>query len=74
MSGLVQGGGAVTAISLAVLFVGRFLLLAVVVLWSLKADEKGRRHALALLRLLKFQLPSRKRPQQGAWSERGAAP
>jgi hypothetical protein len=44
--GLVVAGGGAAALVL------RWLLIAVVVLWSLRTDEKGRKHALGLLRLL----------------------
>ena len=39
--------------------------IVVVVLWSLKANEDGRKHALALLRLLRLRLP-RDRGQEDA--------
>lgn len=44
--GLVVGVGAAATLIL------RWLLIAVVVLWSLRTDEKGRKHALGLLHLL----------------------
>jgi hypothetical protein len=46
----------------AAVFLGvRTLLVAVIALWSLKADQAGRAHALALLQALKFALPVRDR-------------
>ncbi|MEU4801630.1 hypothetical protein [Actinosynnema sp. NPDC023587] len=52
------GAGAVTALVLLLL---RAVLVAVVALWSLKADKEGRKHALELLRTLKLALPARDR-------------
>jgi hypothetical protein len=37
----------------------RAILQGIVVVWSLRADEAGRRHALAILRLLRFSQPRR---------------
>lgn len=37
----------------------RSLLQGIVVVWSLRADDAGRRHALAILRLLRFSQPRR---------------
>jgi hypothetical protein len=37
-------------------FAARELLVAAISLWSLRADEKGRAHALKLLRLLRVQV------------------
>jgi hypothetical protein len=58
--GLAQFGlwGGIVA---AVLFVVRFALIAVIALWSLKADRAGRTHALALLRTIRFVLPAKDR-------------
>ncbi len=39
----------------------RLTLQIIVVMWSLRADAAGRRHALALLRLLRFPYPIRDR-------------
>ena len=44
------------ALFTGVSFAARELLMAVISLWSLKADEKGRAHALKLLRLLRIQV------------------
>ena len=52
MIGMVQGTD-ILAIGASVAVVTRALLQVVVVVWSLRADDKGRKHARAVLRLLK---------------------
>ncbi len=37
-------------------FAARELLIIGIVLWSLRADEAGRKHALALLKVLRVQI------------------
>ncbi|HWO62972.1 MAG TPA: hypothetical protein VNO31_23370 [Umezawaea sp.] len=61
MFGLVAQLGTVGGIVALALVCVRTLVVAVVALWSLRADQKGRKHALDLLRVLKLALPSRDR-------------
>jgi hypothetical protein len=51
------GGGVVTAVIALI----RTLLIAIIALWSLKANGSGRAHALALLKALRISLPFRDR-------------
>jgi hypothetical protein len=37
----------------------RYTIQLIVVIWSLRADENGRRHALRVLRILRVELPKR---------------
>jgi hypothetical protein len=60
VAGLVQfgaWGGVVFAVLLGV----RLLLIVVIVIWSFKADEARRAHALALLEALRLRPPTRGR-------------
>jgi hypothetical protein len=54
----VEAGGGVAGLFVA-LAILRFALQALVVVWSLRADKAGRSHALAVLRMLRFGLPTR---------------
>jgi hypothetical protein len=47
-----QSAGLLTGSAFAL----RELLIAGVTIWSLRADEKGRKHALALLKILRVQI------------------
>ena len=40
-------------IGVAAAMIVRHALVAIIVIWSLKADDKGRKHALAVLRVLR---------------------
>jgi hypothetical protein len=53
--------GAMGGLATAVLLGVRLLLVVVISLWSLRADESGRAHALALLRVLRFRRPRKDR-------------
>jgi hypothetical protein len=48
---LLNGGILATAGALLM----RYILIAIIVIWSLRADEAGRKHALALVRLLRAE-------------------
>ena len=48
----VLNGIAVATVCLGIVALMRMLLIAIVVVWSFRADEAGREHALAVLRLL----------------------
>lgn len=53
--------GVIAGIVLLISAVVRLTLQIIVVLWSLRADAAGRRHALALLRLIRFSRAIRSR-------------
>lgn len=50
--GGVESFGLIVAVAAAGTMAFRWFLIGVVVLWSLRANERGRTHALKLLRLL----------------------
>jgi acyl-CoA hydrolase len=70
MIGIVQSGE-IVAIGTTVTVVTRAALRVVVVLWSLRADEAGRRHARAILRLLGTDLRGRKGDSELPWCRDG---
>ena len=51
-------GGAVVAVAVPLV---RVLVIAKISLWSLKQDAEGQKHALALIRALKWNLPFKRR-------------
>jgi len=53
-------------------FALRELLIAVISLWSLRADDRGRKHALALLKALR--VPLRRPPPEVAAAPPAAEP
>ncbi|MGW3994335.1 hypothetical protein [Amycolatopsis sp. NPDC004772] len=59
---VVQFSGVVGATAAAAVVVLRYVTQLIVVIWSLRADEAGRKHAVALLRLLRGDKESRRRP------------
>ncbi|CAM4198222.1 hypothetical protein KIPE111705_44705 [Kibdelosporangium persicum] len=58
---IVQLSGIVGATATAVVVL-RYLIQLIVVVWSLRADEAGRRHAIRLLELLRNGRRQRRRP------------
>jgi hypothetical protein len=57
-SGLVQISACVGCAGVAL----RYVIQLIVVVWSLRADEDGRKHALRLLLALRGERPKRKTP------------
>jgi hypothetical protein len=55
MAKLLVLAGQRTGLFAALLMLLRFVLQAVIAIWSLRADKAGRAHALDLLRTLRFR-------------------